>query len=303
MKPLAMSRQALASCLILLGPALAAGLPTGIVHLELEAPRPYGYVIGDLIEMTVAVEVAPGVTLDASALPETGPVNRWLNLRRIDVASEGRNYRLHLQYQTFYAPLEVKNLSVPGFDLRFGGPAGEVRAGVPAWPFTMAPIRELSVLRTEGLAPMRPDAWPQAPGAGVYRTVFAAAIATATLAIAGLGYLRGWRGLGSRGRHFAAALKALRGHDEGEIDAERLQQAYAAVHEAFNRTLGETLFLQRLDEFMLARPHYQALQSEIEAFFNSSYRLFFGGSQGELLSVSRLRDLCRACLRLERTVR
>jgi mxaA protein len=296
-------RWAWAACLLWLCPALAVELPPGILRMDLEATRPYGYVIGDLIELNLDVQVASGVTLDTSQLPEAGPVNRWLHLRQVAVQGESPHYRLQLQYQTFYAPLEVKNLTVPGLALQFKGPGGPVSARTPAWPFTMAPIRELSVQRSEGLEPMRPDAWPRAPEAGDYRWHFLAATLLALLALLGLGgigYLRGWLGLGSRGRFFASALKALRPLPDGSADQATLRQAYAAVHEAFNRTLGETLFQQDLDRFIEMRPRYGDLRSEIEAFFDSSYRLFFADGEGEMLTVSRLKTLCRACLQLER---
>lgn len=284
-------------------PALAAELPPGIIRLDLEATRPYGYVIGDLIELRLDVEVASGLTLDPATLPKAGPMNRWLNLRQVTVHGETPHYRLHLQYQTFYAPLEVKNLTVPGLTLQLKGPGGPVAASTPDWPFTMAPIRELSVLRAGGLEPMRLDAWPKAPEAGAYRWHFFAATLVALLGLGGIGYLRGWIGAGSRGRHFASALKDLRPLPEGCADQATLRQAYAAVHGAFNQTLGETLFQQDLDRFMDAHPLYGEMRPEIEAFFDSSYRLFFADGEGEMLPVSRLKALCRACLQLERMSR
>jgi mxaA protein len=274
-------------------------MPPGVNAFSFDTPRNFGYVIGDLIRHEVRIETDAGQRIDAASLPKEGWINRWLMLRRVDVRGEGKRQALTLEYQTFYAPLEVKNLTIPGFELRLAG-SGE-RLAVPDWTFTTAPIRELSVLRAEGLPPMRPDAVP------ARLATSGAAAATAFFGLAALGalswwaYLSAWLPFGMRGRHFAEACRELRRLRERGESRETLLAGFSSLHQAFNRTLGEPLFLEGLDEFFLDHAAYGAARHEIQDFFRASYEVFFGdGAPTPPFDLARMEALARECLRTER---
>lgn len=279
--------------------AAAAELPPGVEAFSFDTPRDFGYVIGDLIRHEVRVETGEGQEIDAASLPKEGWINRWLMLRRAGVRREGKRQVLTLEYQTFYAPLEVKILAIPGFELKLAGSDGYL--AVPAWTFTAAPIRELSVLRAEGLPPMRPDAVP-AP-----LPAFGPAAASAGFGLAALGalawwaYLSAWLPFGMRGRYFAEAcreLRALRGQEDTQ---DALCRGFSCLHQAFNRTLGEPLFIEALDEFFLGHPAYDALRNEIQDFFRASYEVFFGeGAPVPSFDLARMEALARSCQLAER---
>ncbi|MEW6038701.1 MAG: nonribosomal peptide synthetase MxaA [Pseudomonadota bacterium] len=279
--------------------AAAAELPPGVNAFSFDTPRAFGYVIGDLIRHEVRIETDAGQRIDVSSLPKEGWINRWLLLRRVEVRSEGKRQALTLEYQTFYAPLEVKNLTIPGFELQLAG-SGE-RIAVPDWTFTTAPIRELSVLRAEGLPPMRPEAVP------ARLATLGAAAATACfglLALGGFGwwtYLGAWLPFGRRGRHFADASRELRRLRATGESRETVLAGFSSLHQAFNRTLGEPLFIEDLDGFFLDHPGYGPLREEIRAFFAASYEAFFGeGGVVPAFGLTRMEALARACLRSER---
>ncbi|WP_228720008.1 nonribosomal peptide synthetase MxaA [Methylococcus geothermalis] len=279
--------------------AAAAELPAGVKAFSFDTPRAFGYVIGDLIRHEVRVETDAGQGIEAASLPKEGWINRWLMLRRVEVRGEGKRRILTLEYQTFYAPLEVKNLTIPGFELRLAG-SGQ-RLAVPDWTFTTAPIREPSVLRAEGLPPVRPDAVP-AP-----LPVSGPAAASAGFGLAALGalvwwaYLSAWLPFGMRGRYFAEAcreLRGLRGQGDGQ---EALRIGFSCLHQAFNRTLGEPLFIEGLDEFFRAHPAYDPLRNEIRDFFQTSYEVFFGeGAPVPRFGLMRVEALARSCQLAER---
>lgn len=279
--------------------AAAAELPSGVKAFSFDTPRAFGYVIGDLIHHEVRVETEAGQGIDAASLPKEGWINRWLMLRRAEVHREGKRQTLKLEYQTFYAPLEVKNLTIPGFELQLAG-SGE-RMTVPDWTFTTAPIRELSVLRAEGLPPMRPDAVPaRLPTVGL-------AAASAGFGLAALGalawwaYLSAWPPFGLRGRYFAEAcleLRRLRGQGDSR---ETLPRGFSCLHQAFNLTLGEPLFIEGLDEFFRGHPAYDPLRNEIRDFFLASYEVFFGeGAPVPPFDLRRMEALARSCQLAER---
>jgi mxaA protein len=314
-------------------PVLAAG---PVRELRLDAPPPYGYRIGDTIRHEVEVTAEPGYRLNAAALPRPGPLNRWLELRAVEAVEVGRAsarqglegragfgpprsaeadptrrgavagpaYRLRLEYQMFYAPLTVKTLTIPPLPLRFTGPGGDAGAEVPAWTFSATPLHEPSVYPEGGLAPLRPDAWPDPPDAAPHLLRLAGFGAAALALLGYLGYARGLPLPGGRGRPFGDAARFLRRLEGRESSAAVRREAFGRVHGAFNLTVGEPVFADRLPDFFAAHPGYEPLRPDIEAFFAASYALFFGAEPepaAESFGLARLETLCRACLRVERS--
>jgi mxaA protein len=285
--------------------AAAAPLPRGVLAMSLEAPRDFGYVIGDVIHYTVVIDSERGVGIDPASLPTEGWIHRWLWLRRVSlrVREEDRvlRHRLTLEYQTFYAPREVKDLTLPALPLALSGSAEVLE--IPAWRFTMAPIRELSVARADGLEPMRPDALPALLETGQYRRLLLTAVVTAAAAATAWTYYAAWLPYGRRGRHFVAACRTLRLLQGRSADPAAVRAGFTCLHRAFDRTWGEPLFRERLPDFFRARPAYLPLRSEIEAFFQDSYEVFFGeeDSRSSAFDLPRLDRLAHACLRAERS--
>lgn len=284
------------------GCALAEPLPEPVLALQPEPPRPYGYAIGDVLHYRLNLRLREGWRPDPDSLPRPGPRSRWLELRAVALRKDDSGgYRLELDYQTFYAPLQVKTLTVPPLALRLLGPGGTAEITAPAWSYTSQPIHALSVL-TEGLnEPMRPDAWPEPPDTA--RPLLGTLLGTGVSALlAGyLAYLRGAWKFVRRGLHFHAACRTLR-HLARQADGpERRRAACACVHAAFNRTFGEPLFAEGLADFFQAYPEYAVLRAEIEGFFAESYARFFErDAVAEQYGPDRLEALCRECLRIER---
>ncbi len=278
----------------------------GNVAVELQAPRAFGYVIGDAIPLQVLIETDASYRLDPASLPKPGPVNRWLWLRGVETEQTRQGhrmrYRLRLDYQTFYAPLAVKNLAIPALSVLLQGPGEPIPAQIPAWNFSTAPLRGLAAAEENGQVAPRPEIEPQPIKTWPAWLGLAAWLGVAAATLARLAYSLGWLAMGRRGRHFAEAIKALRRLEREGLDVEQQRQAYAAVHQAFNQTLGFALFSEGLPAFFAGHPRYAPLQTEIEAFFGASYAAFFGeaSSVGAGFPLSRLIGLCRECIRIER---
>lgn len=278
----------------------------GHVTVELQAPRPFGYVIGDVIPLQALIDMDAPYRLNLAALPKPGPVNRWLWLRRVSTeqTQQGQTlrYRLRLDYQTFYAPLAVKALTIPALSVALDGPGEPTSAQIPAWSFSTAPLRGLAAAEENGPVAPRPeiepqplDTWPRWLGLG-------ACLGLALAALAYWAYSAGWLALGQRGRYFAEAIRALRRLEAAGLPPEQqTAAAYTTVHQAFNQTLGFALFSESLPAFFAAHPRYAPLQTEIEAFFSTSYAAFFGEDPSCAdFSLPRLIALCRECIQLER---
>lgn len=306
-------------------PARSGETPEAVRDFQVLTPRPFGYAIGDLIRQKLIVDVDRSAVLDRNSIPNDR-INRWLEVREAKVTEEERGdlrrYVIELAYQTFYAPLEVKNLAIPAFNLVFNQNGDAFQLEVPNWVFTTAPIRELSVLREEGLEPMRPDLSPVLADGNGPRLRLSFAMVVGGGACLYLAYLYGYLPWQQRGRHFRATYRSLRTLNRAAQTSD-YAAAYTAVHRAFNGVYGQPLFSERLEAFFEENPAFRPLRAEIEAFFASSYEFFFsergketsregesgseGGPSGEgegtAFSMSRLLRLCRDCYDIERTLR
>jgi mxaA protein len=313
-----------------ISPAKSGETPGPIRDFQVLTPRPFGYAIGDVILQNLVVDVDQSVVLDRNSIPKNR-INRWLELREASVKESDRDglrrYSIELNYQTFYAPLEVKNLAIPTFKLVFNQNGAAFELEVPSWRFTTAPIRELSVLREEGLEPMRPDVPPALSNGNGPRARLGLAAALGAGAGLYLAYLYGYLPWQQRGRHFRAACRTIRTLSRAGIGSE-YSAAYTAIHRAFNGVYGQPLFSEQLETFFAENPAYRPLREEIQAFFASSYEFFFGEPEreksgegepgpesrpprGELrggreyteFPMSRLFRLCRDCYAIERNLR
>ncbi|MGH8491415.1 MAG: hypothetical protein ACREXS_21790, partial [Gammaproteobacteria bacterium] len=258
-------------------PSLASSAQSPIERFDFLTPRPFGYLIGDVIRHEVQLDLKQPYTLQKGSIPTAGNLNYWLELRNVAVEEleqqAAKRYRILLTYQTFYAPVGVKALSIPAFRLVLSGP-DHLDVPIPAWEFTMSPLRELAVRTKGGRGYVRPDARPRpidARGHGIRLSLFAAAtVATLLYTLWRYGQ---WPG--RRRRPFARARRELRRLRRGAMDLTVYKQALQAIHRAFNETAGAPIFPGSLQQFMQQRPAFLPLMGEIEAFFERSRYLFF----------------------------
>jgi mxaA protein len=267
-----------------------------IVH----TPRPFGYVLGDEIPQQIILDTDSDVDLQTSALPAKGALNRWLELKHVawqktEIAS-GWRYVIDLNYQIFYAPLEVKMLKIPGFALQLSQQGKISSQAVPDWAFTVAPLRELAVRKADNGEYMRPDARPNQIVATNAQINFGLSTSLA-LAIAGyLAYLYGYFPILNRSRVFKQALRKISRLGKGDMG-----QILATVHYAFNQLNGKPLFQVQLADFLSRHPEYAALKVQLEWFFAYSNRYHFGHSLVVIEDdVVRLKNLCQHCRAIER---
>lgn len=259
--------RALALLLALSAPAAAE------VELRADPPRGHGWWLGDRLTHVATLLPPPGFALDPASLPRPRAVAYWLDLtgvRTEPVRIDGRDgLRIVTDWQNFYAALEPVARDVPPYALRFLGPDGAVEtAEVPGWSFVTSPIRPI-------LAPSTPDALQ--PDAGITPPRTAALTRAlpgfgllALLALAGLAFNQGWWPFHARpGRPFTRAARALRraGDPRGRM---------LALHRGLDAANGAPLLGPDLPGFLARRPEFAPLRAELDAFFASSGRLFFG---------------------------
>lgn len=267
-----------------------------VSYFNVETPRPFGYVNGDEIPQRIVIETRSGIGLQLGSLPAKGQINRWLNLNRVTVKQSGQRYQIDLLYQVFYAPLEVKALTLPGFTVQLNQGEKSIGQNVPAWTFTLSPLRELVVRQTEQGEYMRPDSPPPLLANTQALYGLAASLSVAALIAAYLCYLYGCYPNMLRRTVFKRALHKLVGLSKTDME-----QALTIVHRALNSLNGQPLFSNRLDEFYRRNPEYLQINAQLLWFFNYSNRYFFSdGMIAVAQDLQQLKELCEQCRKIER---
>lgn len=291
----------LSLCLLLI--AVAGCSPTlqePIKRFELQAPKPYGYIIGDEIYHRIVIETRQQLALIPGSIPATGEKNRWLTLKAAKFSSqvndESNLIQLDLTYQVFYAPLEVKMLKIPGFNLQFQQNGNKVEQPVPDWYFTLSPLHEVAIRKEDGRIYLRPDAQPDMidTTAIKHRQLLDFVI----LAISGA-YLAYWYGLfpwNKRRSLFKQAYRQLSG-----LSRQEAGQALMVIHQALNECYRKALFHHKLADFYRQQPEFKPFSDQINWFFAFSDRYFFSErkycTDQEFLE---LKAFCLLCRKIER---
>ncbi len=267
-----------------------------ISYFNVETPRPFGYVNGDEIPQRIIIETRSGITLQTGSLPAKGQINRWLNLNEVTVKQTGQQYVIDLRYQVFYAPLEVKSLILPGFTAQLSHGEKSISQNIPAWSFTLSPLRELVVRQTEQGEYMRPDSPPILLANTLAMYGLSASLAVAALIAAYLSFLYGFFPNRLRRTLFKQALRKLAGLSKADME-----QALTIVHHALNNLNGQPLFYNQLSRFYRRNPEYLQISSQLDWFFNYSNRYFFSAGMITVTQdLQQLTDLCERCRKIER---
>ena len=252
-----------------------------------EQPRPFGYVVGDVMTQRVLLEIG-GHELAPAELPKAERVNVWLERRpaRIESLPDGHRW-LALDYQVINAPRSLTTVNLPAFELQ-GAPNGATLR-IAAWPISV------NALTSGGSIELRPDRpAPAIATAPIRRQIAIWSSAFLLVLAAWLGWLawRNWRAAAAR--PFAHALYEMR-HLDGTAP-----EAWRALHRAFDQTTGRVVQTATLPALFERVPELQSQRPEIEAFFAQSRALFFGGG----LPADRIsaRVLCAQLRRIEKRI-
>lgn len=278
-----------------------AEVPSGVIQESFG--RDFGIVTGDQITHEFIVQLPAGYQFSESSLPVPGDLNYWLALN--DVAVETINshpdrqlYRLTFDYQTFYAPLDVRALKIPALSLRahLNGDKS-INITLPDWSFTMSPLKQIAprgVGTSEtSSAFMKATLAPQnAPTQQLQHTVITLGSLVAALTVC-WAFLQGWiwrrqQSAFQRAYHQVKQLAAQK-----ETNLSTYSASFQAIHEAFNRVAGKVLFAHQVPEFLVSHPAFCRYEEEINDFFQQSDKLLFREDAAELPDLIVLRRLAR----------
>lgn len=270
-----------------------------ITDFEHLTPRPFGYVIGDEILHRVIIETSEGAKLNKANLPTQGILNRWLNLNQIHIAqsplNDGYRYEIDLRYQVFYAPQAAKMLTIPSIPLAFEKQGNALEKTIPAWQFTISPLREIQMRKDEHGEYMRPHASVPflSPPHAIEKLLISLAsfVVSATL----LAYFYGYISLPRR-KTFKQTYRKLTTLKDNEIE-----QGFALMHNALNTLNGKPLFYSQLTNFYEKNPQYETAKKLLDDFFQISTLYFFAGqSVNSKETLQLIKKSCELCAAIER---
>ncbi|RQW81690.1 MAG: hypothetical protein EHM62_04760 [Methylococcus sp.] len=242
--------------------------------IDLATPRDYAYVIGDRIEQTLALHARDGRDLDPDSLPAPGPLNDWLTIHdswlEPDPGPAGIQ-RVHLTYQVFKGVRVPESVTIPPLTLRLQGGDRPEDIAAPAWSFTLAPVIPPDI--TDEQVELRDPVPPLSVDAAPMTRQLLAWLGVATFFALLIG-LRAFL-IRRKTRPFAEAGRELRHALKGSVDETALRQSARALHRAFDRTFGQTLFAAEIDRFCVLHQAFAPHRERMEGFFAWSRRLFF----------------------------
>lgn len=268
----------------------AAAAPSAVAAAPaVQALRPFGYMLGDVLTQRIALEYE-GRELEPTELPALERTGNWFARRdaRIERDAGGRRW-LTLDYQLVNVPDELQAVDLPALDLATTD--SKLRLEVQVMPVTVAPITPEIVLSRAGLEEMQPDA--EAPRIDVLpleRNLRLALGFSALLAIA-WSALFALRQLRARGRlPFAKARTDMRRLDDPTAIWRRL-------HRAMDDTAGHVVRGHTLHSLLARAPWLMPMEQDLKRFFEASQERFFAGRVAD--GVEPLL-LCARAAKLER---
>jgi mxaA protein len=280
-------------CALLLA-AAALSCTAHAADAEVEQPRAFGYVLGDMLTQRVLLS-ADGRDVRDIALPSAGRVGTWLDRRepRIEKDGQGRAWMV-IDYQVVNAAPTLTQAEIPAFELG-AGTATTLR--VAAWPISIGALTPRASFGAGDLQPLRPDrlAAPRDQSELRKRMVTMLSLALLTLA----GWLAWWtwrRHADAERLPFARAWQAIRKLDAAELD--RGDAAWVHLHRAFDDTAGQVVHAPSLRALFVRAPYLEAFAPRLEAFFARSQQRFFGGERND--APFPLREFARTLYRAER---
>jgi mxaA protein len=283
--------------------------------------RHAGYLMGDLLDRTVTLEVKKPYKLVETTLPIVGYEHRYkgqvsgIELRKISHShQEDRNsttYTINLSYQVFTTAPVVKPAILPTETIKFQGPIkkdakgkvtddGLVQFSIPAFYFRISPMAVFGAVKVEeDLSPLRKpfllQPYPE-------KQKLVACLIVLGLSLIGLLYILGSRAwLPLMGKPFAQASRQLRRLNKKHNEA-HLKLAISCVHHAINETAQSSVFSDNIDALLKNAPGFTTIQTELKQFFALSNQVFFDDQQAAnpAQSMQWLITFCKQCRDCER---
>ncbi len=265
--------------------------------------RDSGYLLGDLIDERVDLNLPTGVSIDPDSLPLPGRVAPWMEVRasRIEHGEQLGVQSVIVRYQIFAEVEQTERVPIPAFKLRVRDGSRTRAVEVPAKSFMLSPAlpqtlsdedRELKSQAPPRLLPVGKAAF------GVSSSLIAAAFCAAYLLWAHdrLPFLPRAPG------PFARLWRSWRRRSRSALSDDDGIALLHAWHAALNVAAGETLYPSTLPRLFVSAPHLQPLRTRIEELFEKSWQSFYGPDSSRAPVAEELLEVMRHAAERERGV-
>lgn len=283
---------------------------SAVLEMNVEKPTSVGYRIGDVLPITVKLQLADDWFLDPDTLPAIRRVNRWLELISVgidkSVISQARSLTVDFRFLIVGNPEKLSALVVPPiyFDLIKEDESWPVV--VEPMSYTLSPILTHEARNLGQMPELRPGEPPYLVDTD--RRLWRIFIFVVLL-VFGTGYLLyliyGPDLIHLYNRPFAKAVRKLSIISRMTTSDSDYKEALKVIHNALQETYGSVVMTEDLDEFLKAFPVFSDCRKALQAVYDSSNAEFFdyGGATSNRLGIEDdLLPLCRICRRLERRI-
>jgi len=292
-------------------------IPEGVVKLtKVDPARNVGYLMGDILDRTITLEVKKPYKLIETTLPIVGYEHRYqgqvsgIELRKISHTKKDSNtstvYVVQLSYQVFATAPTVKPALLPAEIVKFQGPStseardGLVQYRIPEFYFRSSPMAVFGAVKIEDdMSPLRQPILLQAYPV---KQKLVACLIILGFSLLGLLYILGVRAwLPLMGKPFAKAVRQTRKLSIKDTDA--LKTALSKVHQAFNTSAQYSVFSDNIAEFIAQNPGFKTIEVEMRQFYVLSHQVFFEthntftDEATSLNWVKKFSNQCRDCER------
>jgi mxaA protein len=250
---------------------------------EVNPTRDAGYVVGDVLNRTVTLEIKKPYELIKESLPIVGYEHRWKGqvsgIELIKISTESKEHAnsvshvIDLSYQVFTTSRTARPAILRGEIVKIRNATNKdvVQYRIPSFNFRVSPLSVYGqVVLKDEMSPFVPPLQLDSSKEKLYLRLLIGAL---TLSLLGLLYILGvhaW--LPKMGAPFAKAYRDIR---KMPNDATSLKQAVSRVHQSINVTAGASVFSHTIDDFLKAKPAFTPMKKELETFFNFSREVFF----------------------------
>ncbi|MGH8172046.1 MAG: hypothetical protein ACREPX_02795 [Rhodanobacteraceae bacterium] len=300
MKPVPLSVSILLT-LAIATPCGARAADAGDVEVAVTL-RDSGYLLGDLIEERIEVELPAGARIEAESLPLPGRVAPWLEVRstRVEPAKVPGAQAFVVTYQIFAEVDEARRVPLPAFKFRVRDGETARVVDVHAQSFLLSPALPSSL--TDEDREIRPSPAPRELAQSKF---IAGALASLAFALACGVYLL-WRYdrlpfLPHSQGPLARTWRRWRRRTDSLSDAEGTA-LLRDMHAALNGSAGETLYPSTLQRLFERAPYLAPLRAQIETVFDASWAHFYGTGDAQSLSSASVLAMLRDAADRERGV-
>lgn len=275
-----------------------------------------GIQIGDLLHREIEIEVLKPYQISKNAFPIKGTNQNGIELNdiKIDTATndEKTTYKIKLSYQVFgYSAkpsvmqlpaeqIEVTGESTAGLTEKPTDSAATIAINIPAWRFWQASLVPTGLKSAKDS--VQPQHKPTLIDLHTHKTRLIVLVAMFIVGVIGLVYVNAdkqW--LPFMNGAFAQAHRKIKRLNKNKANE---QKALLYLHQAFNKVYGANLFANDVADFVLAKPAYSSLKTEIIHFFErSNMALFSEHNENSDQLINELITLSKSLRNCERGVK